>query len=123
MSEKNVFDEIDELTKQKFASDMSDKITATVTSISIHQDRFGNNLKLGLQTKDGTSLNISYRIPKSFTGKGQLDQLLMSLKKTGVPKEEVLGKTFEWQRMELSGTMKGHPRHYPVRLATKRKAN
>jgi flagellar capping protein FliD len=115
MSEK-VFAEIKELTKQKFASDMPDKITATVTSIDKHQDRFGNSLKLGLQAKDGTSLNISYRIPKSLTGKGQLDQLLNSLNKIGVSIEEMQGKTFEWQRMELSGTMKGHPRHYPLRL-------
>ena len=116
MSEKSVFDEISELTKQKFASDMPKTITATVTSIGKHKDRFGSNVKLGLQTKDGTSFNISYRIPKTLTGKGQLDHLLKCLNKIGLSIEEMQGKTFEWQRIELSGTMKGHPRHYPVRL-------
>jgi hypothetical protein len=113
---ETVFDEINRLTKQKLASEMPKSIIATVISIGESQGAFGKNLKLGLETQDGVSFFSTYRIPKALTGKGQLTQLLNSLKKIDIPLEKIQGKTFEWQRMELSGTMKGNPRHYPVRL-------
>lgn len=112
----SVFDEIKGLRAQKLASDMSDNFTATVISASKHQGEYGPSLKLELQNEDGETFSITYRIPKVLTGKGQLDRLLDSLEKLGVPIEKIQGKTFEWQRMELQGAMKGNPRHYPVRL-------
>jgi hypothetical protein len=113
---ETIFDEINQLTKQKLASDMPKSIVATVVSIGESQSAFGKNLKLGLQTQDEISFFSTYRIPKALTGKGQLVQLLDCLKKIGLSIDDIQGKTFEWQRMELSGTMKGNPRHYPVQL-------
>ena len=123
MSEKSVFDEIKGITSRKLASDMPDKFIAKVTSASKHTSTYGNNLKLELQTEDDVTFNITYRIPKALTGKGQLDQLLASLSKLEIPIETIQGKTFEWQRIDLSGTVKGNPRHYPIRLVAKGKAN
>jgi hypothetical protein len=119
VTQENVFNEIKGLNTRKLASDMPKSIIATVISTSKHKSTYGNSLKLELQTKEGIAFNITYRIPKALTGKGQLVQLLNCLNKLDVPIEEMQGKTFEWQRMELSGTMKGNPRHYPLRLVTK----
>ena len=121
MSDISVFDEIKGISNRVLVSDMPDRFIAEVTSASRHIGTYGKNLKLELQTKDDLTFNIFYRIPKVLTGKGQLDQLMASLKQLNQPLEEIIGKTFEWQRKELSGTMKGNPRHYPIRLATEAK--
>jgi len=121
MKKINVFDEILSIPKQQHISDMQDKFIATVKSVSQIQGQYGKSLKLDLLTIDNRSLNVMYRIPKAWTGKGQLDQLMASLKQLNLPLEEIENKTFEWQRIELAGTMKGNPRHYPIRLVTKGK--
>jgi len=123
MSDKSVFDDIKGITSRKLASDMPNKFIAKVTSASKHTGTYGKNLKLELRTEDDITFNITYRIPKALTGKGQLDQLLASLSKLEIPIETIQGKTFEWQRIDLAGTVKGNPRHYPIRLVTKEKAN
>jgi hypothetical protein len=123
MNKENLFDEIRGISTWKLVSDMPDAFTATVQAVSKIQGTYGTSLKLELQTDDNISINVSYRIPRVLTGKGQLDQLLTSLKQLDVPLDEIEGKTFEWQRQELAGTMKGNPRHYPIRLVTKGKAN
>ena len=123
MSDKSVFDDIKGITSRKLASDMPNKFIAKVTSASKHTGTYGKNLKLELRTEDDITFNITYRIPKALTGKGQLDQLLASLSKLEIPIETIQGKTFEWQRIDLSGTVKGNPRHYPIRFVTKGKAN
>lgn len=115
----SVFDEIKGIRTRKLASDMPETFTATVISVSKHKGEYGPSLNLELQTEEGETVNITYRIPKALTGKGQLDRLLNSLEELGVPVEKIQGKTFEWQRMELPGAMKGNPRHYPVRLVKK----
>ena len=121
MNEKNVFDEILSIPTQQLISDMQDKFIATVKSVSQIQGNYGKSLKLELLTKDNRWINVMYRIPKAWTGKGQLDKLMASLNKLDLPLEEIEDKTFEWQRMELAGTMKGNPRHYPIRLVTEGK--
>ena len=122
MKNKSVFDEILSIPTQQLVSDMQDKFIATVKSASQIQGTYGKSLKLELLTKDNRWSNVMYRIPKAWTGKGQLDKLIASLNKLDLPLEEIVGKTFEWQRIELSGTMKGHPRHYPIRLVNKGKS-
>lgn len=120
MNKENIFDEIKGVRTRKLFIDMPESFTATVISVSKHQGMYGNSLRLDLQDKKGITFDIYYRIPKAFTGNGQLDKLLDSLKELNVSIEKIQGKTFEWKRQELSGTMKGNPRHYPVRLARAR---
>ena len=121
MKKKSVFDDIRSIPTQQLISDMQDTFIATAKSVSQIQGTYGKSLKLELLTKDNRSINVMYRIPKAWTGKGQLDQLIASLNKLNLPLDEIVNKTFEWQRMELAGTMKGNPRHYPIRLATEAK--
>ena len=112
----SVFDEIRGVKRQKLASDMAKTFTATVLAASKHKGEYGSSLKLELQTEDGVTFSTTYRIPKALTGKGQLDLLLLNLQDMKVPLEEITGKTFMWQLIELPGSVKGNPRHYPVKL-------
>ena len=112
----SVFTEIKNLKTGKLASEMPDSFTAKVVSGSKHQNEYGSSLRLALQTKDGEQFSVSYRIPKALTGKGQMDRLLNSLERLGISIEEIEGKTFVWKRMQLTGSMKGNPRHYPIQF-------
>jgi hypothetical protein len=95
---------------------MPSNFVATVISVSKNPSDYGSNLKLELLDERNGTFSVSYRIPKALSGKGQLDKLLNSLENLGVNLENIVGKKFEWQRMELEGSIKGNPRHYPVRL-------
>lgn len=113
-------DEISKIPQQKLASDMPDTFNATVLSMTrdVKKGQFAGSpiVKLELQLEDGEKFTTSYRIPKAWTGKGQLDRLISNLKNLGVELNQIVGKTFQWKREELSGAVKGNERHYPVRL-------
>jgi hypothetical protein len=115
-----VFDEIDKVPTQTLASDLPETITATVLAAtrSEKKGQFAGAplLKLELQTDDGKTFSTQYRIPKSWTGKGQMDQLLKCLENIGVDLHAIIGKTFVWKRMELPGSVKGNERFYPIKV-------
>jgi len=118
----NVFNEIEDLKTTKLASDMGASFTATVLAASKHTREDGRvNLKLELQTPDGATFTTTYRIPKARTGKGQLDILLQHVEKLGLKLNEIVGKTFEWKQIDLPGSVKGNPRHYPVKIVGQKK--
>lgn len=121
-----VFDEIDTIKVQKLASDLPETITATVLAASKTEKKGAYAgapvLKLELQTTDGITFSSQYRIPKTWTGKGQMDKLIECLDKLKVPLHQIIGKTFEWKRIDLEGSVKGNPRFYPMRLIKETKA-
>lgn len=80
-------------------------------------------LKLELQLTSGETFSTTYRIPKAFTGKGQLDLFIQHLKALELGLTEIVGKTFVWKRKELPGAMKGNPRHYPIKLVSVHQTN
>lgn len=120
------------------ASDLPDEIVATVLSMEkgVKAGQFAGAplIKVSLRTDDDVEFTTSFRVPKSWTGRGQLDKLIGHLDTLGViettkqrgvikevktPLESIVGMTFKWERMELSGGMKGNPRHYPVEIIEK----
>lgn len=117
----SVYDEIGGIKVVKLASDFPDEITATITAIGKDSKKQGIGagspvLKIMLDV-NGEELTTIFRIPKAWTGKGQLDRLVEAFKKLGYPKigGELLGKTFLWKRQELEGSVKGNARHYPIK--------
>jgi len=98
---------------------MPDTFVATVTGMvrDIKKGQFAGAplLKLSLQLDNGEIFTTSYRIPKAWTGKGQLDIFMQNLKGMGVELNELVGKTFQWKREALGGSVQGNPRHYPTK--------
>jgi hypothetical protein len=113
-------DELDNIPTQKLASEMPDKFTATVISVTrtVKTGQYAGKpiLKLELKTQDGISFSTVYNIPKALTGKGQYDKLLEHLKNLKLTVKGMEGKNFMWEREDLEGSMKGHMRHYPIKL-------
>lgn len=122
----SVFDEIAGIQQQLLSSDLPDTITATVTEAkkTIKQGQYGGQpqLRLTLQLNTGETITTMYRIPKKWTGKGQMDTLLDQLSKLKTKLNQIEGMTFKWKRMNLTGAVKGNPRHYPVEIVKKVKA-
>jgi len=122
----SISDEIDKIKPQKLASDMPDTFNATVTKVSrdVKKGQFAGAplLKLELKLDNGEVFVTSYRIPKAWTGKGQLDKLMANLKDLGVELANLEGKSFQWTRQELPGGVKGNERHYPIKLLKPKKA-
>lgn len=124
----SVWEEINGIRKMLLSSDLPEEITATVKDATVEerQKKEGTrrNLKLVLvltkmdKVFEGREVSTTYRIPKSRTGKGQLDKLLAHLEELGIKGKDMKGKTFKWKREELEGSMKGNPRHYPIELVT-----
>jgi hypothetical protein len=116
----DVFDEIEHIQTQKLASDLPDTIIGTVQSATrtLKKGAYAGApvLSISITTDDGTAFTTQYRIPKTWTGKGQMDKLLENLEHLKVPLHEIIGKKFEWKRIELEGSVKGNPRFYPVKL-------
>ena len=113
-------EEISKIPQQKLASDLPDTFNAQVISMArdVKKGQYQGTpiIKLELQLEDGQKFTTSYRIPKAWTGKGQLDRLMANLKGLGVELKDIVGKNFAWKREELSGAVKGNERHYPIRL-------
>ena len=114
-----VFEEIDKIPRQELASDMPSAFTATVLSARKTQGEYGFYLALELQTEDGATFTTTYHIPKKRTGKGQMDLLIDSCNKLNLQLRDIVGRTFQWKRVKLSGAMKGNARHYPVKMVKK----
>lgn len=116
------WDEVENIPKQRLASDYGETFKATVLSMTKAEGRTGPQIKVEL-VEVGTNKTFTtvYKIPKALTGKGQLDLLLSQLNKLGLHLKEMQGKTFEWKKMSLKEldpktTMTGFDRHYPVKL-------
>lgn len=122
----SIDEEIGKIPQQKLASDMPDTFRATVTKISkdVKKGQYAGApiIKLDLTLENGEAFTTSYRVPKAWTGKGQMDRLMESLKLMGLTLDAMVGKTFDWKREELSGSVKGNERHYPTKLVTAKKA-
>lgn len=126
---------LDDITPAVLASDLPDEITATVLSLEkgVKTGQFAGAplIKLGLKMDDGTEFITTFRVPKSWTGRGQLDKLIGHLdtlglikttkqrgviKSIGTPLTTIIGMKFKWERQPLSGGVQGNPRHYPVEV-------
>ncbi len=121
----SIDDEIGKIPKQKLASDMLDTFTATVLKLTrdVKKGQYAGAplLKLDLQLANGETFTTSYRIPKAWTGKGQMDRLLEHVKKLNLKLSEIVGKTFTWQREALEGNVQGNQRHYPISIVGQKK--
>jgi len=118
-NDKDVFDDIGKIETQLLSSELPSEIVATVTSAfeDVKKGQYpGPVLKLILRLEDGTDTITVYNIPKAWTGKGQMDTLKASMEKLGLGLKDLVGKKFRWERQELTGPMKGNPRHYPVEV-------
>lgn len=122
----SIKEEIDKIPQQKLASDMPDTFNALVVKMTrdVKKGQYAGRplLKLELALDNGETFTTSYSIPKAWTGKGQLDTLMRYLKGMGLDLAGIEGKTFAWKREELSGSVKGNPRHYPTRQLKPQKA-
>ena len=121
----SVFDKIKDVKPTIMSSDLPEKVNAQVLAAS-QTEKKGSYagtpmLKLELQTDDGVTFSVNYRIPKAFTGKGQLDMFLNQCAKLKIEPAEIVGKRFEWQRLELEGSVSGNPRFYPTKLLGQKK--
>lgn len=125
----------DDVAPTVLANDLPDRIEATIISMEkgVKAGQFAGAplLKFKLKLKDGVEFTTTYRVPKSWTGRGQMDKLLGHFNTLGLiklktargviqkvesPLRAVVGKTFIWERQELSGGMKGNDRHYPTKI-------
>ena len=120
----SIFDEIEDVKAQVLSSDLPETINATVLAAerSVKKGAYAGAplLKLELLTDDNITFSNSYRIPKALTGKGQLDKFLDQCKKLKVAPKDVVGKRFEWKRLELEGGVTGNARFYPIKLLAKK---
>lgn len=121
----SVFDKIKGVPQTILSSDMPDTFIGTVISAT-QSEKTGAYagapiLKVEVQTEDGKTFSIGYRIPKAFTGKGQLDMFINQMAKLKIEPKDIIGKKFEWRRLSLEGGVKGNDRFYPVRLVGQKK--
>jgi hypothetical protein len=123
----SIDEEIGKIPQQKLASDMPDAFRATVLRIykDVKKGQYAGApiVRFDLKLDNGEAFTTSYRQPKAWTGKGQLDKLMEHLKTLGLTLDVVVDKTFDWKREELSGSVKGNPRHYPIRLVGPKKVS
>jgi hypothetical protein len=119
-------DEINKIKPQKLASDMPDEFNGTVKAITrdVKKGQYAGAplLKVEIGLDNGESFTTSYRIPKAWTDKGQMDLLMKHLKTMGITLDQITGKSFAWKREGLEGSIQGNQRHYPVKLLGKLKA-
>jgi len=120
-----VFDKIKDVPQTILSSDMPDTFFASViaTTQSVKTGAYAGapTLKLELITDDKKTFSISYRIPKAFTGKGQLDKFIDQMAKLKMEPKDIIGKRFEWQRMKLEGAVAGNDRFYPIKVVGQKK--
>jgi hypothetical protein len=120
-----VFNKIKDIPQTVLTSDLPNTFIATVLSATqtVKTGAYAGAplLKLELKTDDNNTFSISYRIPKAFTGKGQLDLFIVQMKKLKLEPSECVGKKFEWQRIELEGAVSGNARFYPIKLIGQKK--
>jgi hypothetical protein len=121
----SVFDKIRDVPQTVLSSDMPDTFIATVLAAtqSVKTGAYAGApiLKIELLTDDGKTFSISYRIPKAFTGKGQLDMFINCMAKLKLDAKDCIGKKFEWKRIELEGSVQGNARFYPIKLVGQKK--
>lgn len=119
----SIYDEMDNIPETKKLSDLPDTIIATVLSaektLKKGQNAGTPQFSLRLKLNDGTEITTSYRIPKAKGTGGQMDQLDEALAKLKITKRDLVGKTFEWKRQELTAAIKGNARHYPTKIYKK----
>lgn len=100
------------------ASELPDKITAKVDAIRRKPTQYGDALEFTLILEDNTQITTSYRIPKTWTGRGQMDMLKNHIATLGMDSPmDMVGRKYKWQRKELEGSVKGYARHYPTEEA------
>jgi hypothetical protein len=121
----SVFDKIKGVPQTVLSSDMPNRFIGTVLAAT-QSEKTGAYagaplLKIEVKTEDGKTFSISYRIPKAFTGKGQLDKFIEQMAKLKLQPSEIEGKKFEWERMKLDGAVSGNDRFYPIRLVGQKK--
>src|SRR3990170_2978215 len=116
----SVFDNIKGVPQTTLLNDLPDTFTATVLSATqtVKTGAYAGApiLKLELKTDDNKTFSVTYRIPKAFTGKGQLDMFINQMAKLKLEPKDIIGKKFEWQRMKLEGSVAGNDRFYPIKL-------
>lgn len=116
----SIQDEMDKIPKQKLASDYPDTFIAQIISMTkdVKKGQFAGSpiLKVELGLENGEHFTTSYRIPKAWTEKGQMDKFITNLKNMSLDLTSSIGKSFKWKREELAGAMKGNARHYPIEL-------
>jgi len=119
-------EEVGKIPQQNLASDMPDTFTATVVKAyrDVKKGQFAGApiIKLDLVLENGETFTTSYRVPKAWTGKGQMDKLMNNLKGLGLTLDSMAGKTFMWKREELGGSVKGNERHYPIKVVAAKKS-
>lgn len=120
-----VFDKISGISQTILSSDMPETFIGTVLSAT-QSEKTGAyagapTLKIEVKTDDDKTFSINYRIPKAFTGKGQLDKFIEQMAKLKLQPSEVVGKKFEWKRMKLEGSIQGNDRFYPIRVVGQKK--
>ena len=115
----SIKDEMDKIKPQKLASDLPNEFDAEVLSVKrdVKKGQYAGAplVKLEFRLSDGDECSTTYRIPKAWTGKGQLDMLKECLSKLGLELTEIEGKTFHWKRLPLTGAVTGNDRHYPIK--------
>jgi hypothetical protein len=121
----SVFDKIKDVPQTVLLSDLPDTFIATVLAATqtVKTGAYAGApiLKIELHTDDNKTFSITYRIPKAFTGKGQLDMFIACMASLKLDAKDCIGKKFEWRRIELDGGVKGNARFYPVKLIGQKK--
>lgn len=122
----NVFDEIANIPKQELASDLEDEVVATWTKTTRSTKKQGQGagnpiIVVEMTLEDGTSVPTSFAIPKAFSKdpdkpRSMLGLLIKQLRGMGLALAEGEGKTYRWERMALTGGVRGNDRHYPVEV-------
>ena len=115
----SIDDLIKDIPTQPSFDDIPDSFEGKVTKLETTAKKQGTDagkkqISITIEIKDFGAFTTSYRIPKTMTGNGQLDELLNSLAMLDLSKvSDMLNKTFKWERKSIG---MGNPRHYPVLL-------
>lgn len=116
----DVWEEIEGIAQQKLASELGNEFVGTVAQVvrDVKKGEFAGSpiLKFTILTEEEEEVITSYRIPKAWTGRGQMDLLKSQCEKLEISIKDMLGKKFRWERMNLEGGMQGNARHYPVEI-------
>ena len=126
-----ILEQLESIPKQTLSSDLPDEFTARIIAVSKRTKGEGEGagqaqLQFTLESDEHGEITMTYRIPKKWTGRGQLDKfkeqcLNLGLTRDGehgellVNWDDVLGAKFLWQRMNIG---MGFDRHYPVEIGS-----
>ena len=95
---------------------LPDEFTGSVTEVKEGKSTSGNpKLVVSVNAEKLGNVTLGYKIPKALTGKGQFDKLIEHLKALKMnDTNDLVGRAFRFKKENLSGTMQGNPRHYPI---------